>query len=115
MGIYKRRNTWWFKKVYNGRKIEESLGTPNKTLAERIYAKKLTEIIDGTYFNRTKKITMRELIDKYMNEVSCQLADSTHERNRQLAKNLVPYMGHLLIQDVSPSFLSTYKTKRLKQ
>lgn len=115
MGIYKRGKIWWFKKVYQGNKVEESLGTPNKALAERIYAKKLTEIIEGTYFDIPQEITMNELIEKYINETSCLLRATTHERHKQMAKQLKKFMGNQLLINVTPSFLSTYKSKRLKE
>ena len=47
MGLYKRGNTFWFSIMYHGRRIQESLETGNKRMAEMIYAKKLSDIVEG--------------------------------------------------------------------
>ncbi len=84
MGIYKKGKYWWFKKIFKGRKYEQSLRTAKKALAEKLYSKIITDIIEGEYFDRPKDIFMSEVIEKYMVEFSPQLSATTHERNKQL-------------------------------
>ena len=50
MGLYRRGTTYWFTVTYDGRRIQESLQTDNKKLAEKVYAKKLVDIVEGHHF-----------------------------------------------------------------
>ena len=50
------------KSVINGRVVYQSTETGNKQLAERIYAKWITEIAEGKWFERQDgKRTLREM------------------------------------------------------
>ena len=86
MGLYKKGKVWWFIKQYKGRRIEESLGTENKKLAERRYAEKLPKILDGRYFSvEQRDITFRELQERYM------------EKNAKLKRQIKGAMMYPLI------------------
>ena len=112
MGLFKRGNVYWMKKVWRGRKVEESLGTSNKKLAERLYAEKLPMILDGSYFQKPVEAPrMREVIERYMREVSPQ--HKGHERNRQIAAHWYDFFEDKLLCDVTSDLLSTYKAGRI--
>lgn len=64
MGLYKRKGSqfYWMSFRVDGRRFFESTGTTNKKLAERIYAKRITEIAERRWFpNEAKKRTFEEL------------------------------------------------------
>lgn len=119
MGLYRRRDShfYWMTFKVNRRRVYESTETTNKKLAERIYAKRVTEIVEGRWFEKKKSesVTMTELIDRYMKEVSPNLSDSTHLRNEQMVKNLKAFLGHHLLQNVTPSVISQYKARKLTE
>lgn len=115
MGIYKKGRYWWFKKVFKGKKFEESLSTTNRKLAETRFAKKLTAITDGVYLDRSKDVLMKEVVGKYINELSPLLSATTHVRNKQIASKFINFFGDTLIKDVSAVLLSEYKSKRLNE
>lgn len=50
MGLYRRGNFFWFSISYQGKRIQESFKTDNRKLAEKLYAKVLTDIVEGRYF-----------------------------------------------------------------
>ena len=76
MGIYKKGNVYWMIKQYNGKKVERTLDTGIKRVAEERYSKIVSEIIDGSYFhNQIKKRTLKEMIDRYQDEYT---ADRTY-------------------------------------
>jgi integrase len=52
---------------------------------------------------------MSEVLDKYMKEVSPNLAPSTDFRNSQVVKKLKIFFGDMLLRDVSVSVISKYK------
>jgi len=58
MGIYKKSNTYWFKKVHMGRKVEKSLHVKSKRLASLMAGKIEISIIDGSYFQKPQQIPM---------------------------------------------------------
>ena len=56
MGIYKKGNIYWMIKQYRRKKVERSLDTNIKRVAEERYAKIVSEIIDGSYFEQQKAL-----------------------------------------------------------
>ena len=51
VGIYKKGNVYWMIKQYRGKKVEQSLDTSIKRMAEERYSKVVAEITDGSYFD----------------------------------------------------------------
>lgn len=73
MGLYKRKGSpfFWMTFRINGRKVCESTKTTNKKLAERITAKRVTEIAEGRWFpSEARRRRFEELKDRYMTEHS---------------------------------------------
>ena len=99
MGLYKRKDSqfYWMGFRINGKKVEESTKTKNKKLADQIYAKRLTEIAEGKWFGKvaTPNVTMAEVFDRYLKEVSPNLSPTTDQRNIQMVKNLKAFFGDL--------------------
>ena len=125
MGIYKKGNIYWFHKVWKKKKFEESLGTKNRKLADkRYYTEILPAILSGTYGKTAVSVsepiettqkppepTMREVIDKYMTEISP--THKGHKRNVEIATHWYAFFGDCCVSDVTKSKLATYKAKRL--
>lgn len=106
MGLYKRGNIWWFMKQYKGKRIVESLGTDNKRLAERVYAKKLVAIISGEYFEKQhESVTFRELTEKYMSKYEKQ-------RDSYTKKHLLPFFGDLKLSEITAEIVEDYVIAR---
>lgn len=119
MGLYKRKDSqfYWMSFRIDHRRVTESSKTTNKKLAERIHAKRLTEIAEGKWFGKVviPDVTMAELFDRYLKEISPNLSPTTNERNAQMVKNLRAFFGDSLIKDVTPSVVSRYKAKCLEK
>jgi hypothetical protein len=112
MGIYKKGNVWWFKKLFRGRKVEKSLEVRRRDDAEKKFAEILPGILDGSYFQGTAEpLTMTDIIDRYMREVSP--LQKSHKRNQEIASHLKGFFKDVLISEVSSSRISSYKAKRL--
>jgi len=109
MGIYKKGNTYWMIKQYKGKKIERSLDTKVKRVAEERHAKIVAEIIDGGYFDnqKAKTITVKEMADKYK-------AKWQRLRDETSLKKLMPVFGHLKLSEVTTELISGYRDERLK-
>ncbi|OGW03020.1 MAG: hypothetical protein A2W77_09420 [Nitrospinae bacterium RIFCSPLOWO2_12_39_16] len=109
MGLYLRGKIFWFSIKHQGKRIQQSFKTPNRKLAEKLYAKVLTEIIEGRYFETVKarQITVKEMVEKYMNKYE-------KLRDGQTIKKLLPAFGHLTLAEVTTEIVSDYMDERLK-
>jgi integrase len=90
-------------------------GTDSRKLAEKIFAKVQTQIVEGRWFDldKGKDIRMVEVIERFMTEVS-PLQQGSQERNGQIADHLKTFFGDDLLEDVTPPLLSKYKAARLQ-
>jgi integrase len=119
MGLYRRKDSqfYWLTFRIKGKKVFESTGTANRKLAERIHAKRLTELSEGKWFGKAtiSDVTIAEVLDRYMKEVSPHLAPSTDFRNSQVVKTLKAFFSNTLLRDVTSSVVSRFKASRLEK
>jgi integrase len=102
MGIYKKGNVYWMIKQYRGKKVERSLDTSAKRVAEERYSKVVSEIIDGSYFQRQySDITFMELKEKYMVKYQKQ-------RDLNTLKRLTPYFGNMRLSEITAETVEDY-------
>ena len=109
MGLYRRGKFFWYTITHEGRRIQESTGTDNRRLAEKIYSKIQTELVEGRYFDKQKArtTTFREMVEKYMKK---------YERSRDpmTIKQLLPAFGNLTLSEITTELVSDYRDERLK-
>jgi site-specific recombinase XerD len=112
MGIYKKGNIYWMIKQYDGKRIERSLDTSTKRVAEERYSKIVSEIIDGNYFQKPKEYTISYLMAKYAEDRATSKANNTLARDGSLRKHIENYFGSYLLAEVTPEMISDYRRKR---
>jgi site-specific recombinase XerD len=112
MGIYKKGNVYWMIKQYNGKKVERSLDTSIKRIAEERYSKIVSGIIDGSYFQKPKDFTISYLIGRYMEDRATTKASTTLERDHSIREHIINYFGSYLLAGVTPEMVSDYRRKR---
>jgi integrase len=110
MGLYRRGKTFWFNIMYQGRRMQESLGTDDRKLAEKIYAKTLTDIIEGRYFDsaKAKNTFFEEMVEKYLDE-------HAHSRDEHTVKKLLAFFKGYTLFEMSTRFIAEYRTMRSKK
>lgn len=100
-----------------GKQHRRSTGTGDKKLAEKIYAKVLTLVAEGKWFevDTASKYTFDELMSRYI-EYS-----KIHHRGRTV-KNVITYSKHLLqyfsgytLNQITAEMISQYRDKRLSE
>lgn len=108
MGLYRRGKFFWFTITYQGTRIQESLKTDNKRLAEKLYAKVLTDIVEGRYFDsvKAKNTPFAEMTDKYMKRYE-------KSRDKTSLNRLLPVFGNLTVADITTEKVSDYMDERL--
>lgn len=112
MGIYKKGQVWWMIKVYKGKKVERSLDTKIKRKAEERFAKIVSGIVDGSYYQQPKDVTLKDLTERYYNDRLRTKAANTIERDKTLKAHIENYFGHHKIADISTEMVSDYRQKR---
>lgn len=116
MGIYRRKRSklYWMTFRIRGRRIFKSTGTTNKQLAERIYARIVTEIHEGKWFpNEANKRKFEELRDRYMKDHSSPNKTlKSSLRDETSFKHLSKIFHGLTMAEITPSRISEYKSLR---
>src|SRR3972149_6132139 len=119
MGLYKRNSSqfYWMSFRVNSRRIFESTETTNRKLAEKIYAKRLTEITEGKWFpNEARRRTFEELRERYMAEHSrVHKTPTTVVRDQSAFKNLSGVFKGLMLAEITPARISDYKSLRIQE
>jgi integrase len=105
MGLYKRKGSqfyWMTFRLPSGRKVLESTKTTNRKLAERIYAKHLTSIQEGQWFETNyKKKPLKEMIERYRTEYTEHKDYYQKARDKSIFKHLYAFFGQdALLSDV---------------
>jgi integrase len=97
MGLYRRGKIYWYTIMQDGTRIQESLKTDNKKLADKLYAKVLTDIVEGRYFDsvKAKSTTFDEMTDRYLKE-------HAHTRDFITTKAIAEYRN-MRLQSVKPA------------
>ncbi|MCF6153930.1 MAG: hypothetical protein E3K36_01495 [Candidatus Brocadia sp.] len=93
--MFKRGGVWWTCIRYRGKKIQRSLETTDKKLAQSIEAKVRTEIIEGKYFEKSigDSKTFRDMMEKFMREHAPNVSNSMQISYASSLKHLNPYFG----------------------
>lgn len=110
MGLYKRGKTFWFSIQYQGRRVQESLKTDNGKLAEKLFAKIMTDMIEGRHFTSTlTKATMfQEMTSKY-------LAEHAHSRDPVTIKALSRFFNNQTLFEINTRLIAEYRRQRLEK
>ena len=117
MGLYRRGKTYWFTISHKGNRIQESTGTESKRLAEKIYAKALSDIQEDRWFqNEAKRRTFEELRDRYMSDYAIpNKAPRTVKKDTDTFKPLTAFFAGHSIAEITPQRISDYKRHRRGQ
>ena len=110
MGLYRRGEIYWYSIQFQGRRIQKSLKTSNRKLAEKLYAKVLADIVEGRYFKQQKaaSVSFRQLVDAYMRKYR-------KERGIYTVKRLLPFFGDMMLADISAEQVESYILERAEE
>lgn len=113
--MFKRGNVWWTCLMANGKKVQRSLGTSNKKLAEKIEAKLYVDIAEGKHPDKLpgENIRLSGLKRKVTAEHCpklCKRAASTYDKAFRL---FIESVGDIPIAKVSVRHIADYKRERL--
>lgn len=116
MGLYKRKDSpfWWMCFTVNRKHHQQSTGTDNRKLAEQIYGKVTTEIIEGKWFelDEARHHTFEDLMEKFMSEHAPKVEPSTQRRYKSALVHLELFFAGLSLAEITPKAISEYMAKR---
>ena len=96
-------------KQHKGKRVEESLGTSNKRLAEKFYSEKLTSILDGSYWQpKQRAVTFRELASKYLEK-------STNQRDPYSASAVLKHFGGMVAHEIDIECVEDWIQVRMEE
>lgn len=113
--MFKRGDIWWICIRFKGRKVQKSLETSDKRLAQQIEAKLKVGLLEGKHFNRPNGNgkTFKELAERYLAEKTVRKALSTQRTDRgTFRRHLIPTFGEMLLGDIMAKDISDFKAKR---
>lgn len=112
--MFKRGGVWWTCIRYRGKKIQRSLETTDKKLAQAIEAKVRTEIIEGKYFEKAigGSKTFRDMMEKFMREHAPNVSNNMQKSYASSLKHLSPYFGERKLLEITVKKISEYKVLR---
>ena len=116
MGLYQRGPTWWMSFTYHGQQVRRSTETGDKKVAEKIYRKVMTEVVEGKWFDKLPgdEKTFREMMEKYMTDHS-RINKRSWPRDEDSLTHLLPIFGACVVTDVSPRHVNSYKSARRQE
>ena len=113
--MFKRSGVWWTCIRHNGRKIQKSLETTDRKLAQAIEAKVRLEILEGSYFDKPvgNNKTFRDLMERFMKEHAPKVRTNTRKSYSTYLKHLSSFFGDTNLMSISPKAISRYKVLRM--
>ena len=112
--MFKRSGVWWACIRHNGKKIQKSLETTDRKLAQAIEAKIRTEIVEGTYFEKLvgRNKTFMDMMDKFLKVYAPKVSNNMQRSYTTSLKHLNPFFGESNLLSISPKMVSRYKVLR---
>jgi len=112
--VYLRAGTWTIGFTVDGRRYREAIGG-SKKLAEMILRKRLTEAIEGRYFNARKvcRLSFADFAEIYLERATALLKSPSSERIR--VRFWVREFGSRLLSDITRAELEAWQRGRLQR
>jgi len=115
MGIFKRKQskTFWMSFTANSKQYQLSTQTQSRKLAEKIFAKVQTQLIEERWFdiNGAKNRSFDDMMKNYFDKISDK--PSTLERKKDAFKHLEKFFSGITLSNISSDLVDDYKKKRL--
>lgn len=114
MGIRKRGKKYYIDVYYKGTRIRECVGE-SKRLAERIYAKRKSELVENRFFDKRKvsKTKLSRLVELYL-EYS-KVHKRSYQRDLTSTRILLKNMEDRQLSQITPLVIEDYIKTRLNQ
>ena len=117
MAIYQRGNNWYVDFTFKGQRVRESIGPSRKT-AEKVIAKRKTEIAENKFLNIRKEpehIKFYDFAKEYLQWTKANKKPSSLRRTVSLMRQLNKDFEAKNIQEITAWQIEKYKAKRKEE
>lgn len=114
MAIYQRGENWYIDFTFKSQRIRESIG-PSRKDAEKVIAKRKTEIVENKYFDVRKDpspIRFYDFAVKYLRWAKANKAKNSYNRDLTSMRHLDKEFENRNIQEITLEEVDDYYTKR---
>lgn len=119
MGLYRRKDSpfLWMSFSVNNRPYQRSTGTEDRKLAESIYAKVKTLVVEGKWFNvdEAKHRTFDELMEKLIKDHAPKVSERMQKSYRNSLPHLLDFFSGMTLDKVEPDLIMQYTSYRRGQ
>jgi integrase len=100
--------------TYDRRQCHRSTGTRDRKLAEKIYAKVITQIVEGKWFefDESQQKTFEDLMSRFMKEYAPTKEPTTQKRYHAALGHLQEFFKGLTLAEITPKVISEYMYQR---
>src|SRR5262245_57029205 len=98
--VYLRGKTWWISYYVNGKPVQESAKTRDKTEARKFLQVKIGQRAEGRLVVGADKVTFEDLLDMVENEYRTNNRKSL-DKVQYRRKHLARYFARLRAQDIA--------------
>ena len=116
MGLYRRKesNLWWMSFTVNGKMHRRPTGTDDRKLAERIFAKIQTQIVEGKWFevDKARQYTLDDVMDRFMAEHAPTKEPKTQKSYRNCLAHLKPFFSGMTLDKIDTDAVLKYVQHR---
>jgi len=112
--MFKRGGVWWTCIRYEDKKVQKSLETDDRRLAQAIEAKIRAEIAEGKFFDKPvgQSKTFKDMMEKFMQEHAPKVSKNMQKSYASSLKHLAIFLGNSKLSDIKPKLISEYKVLR---
>src|SRR6266540_565545 len=113
MSLYKRNDSphWWVKICHSGRKIQHSTGTEDKSQAQEYHDKLKVSLWEQQRLGVKPRRAWKEAVVRWLVETA---EKATHEEDIKKLRWLDPFLGDLMLDEITLDVVDGIKTEKLK-
>ena len=114
MSLYRRTDSsvWWIKLRHSGKVIQRSTGTTDKVKAQEYHDRLKVSLWEQERLGTRPRYSWQQAVVRWLEEMSDK---ATHKEDRQKLKWLHPYLGELMLDEITLDIISLIKTEKLKE
>ncbi|MBU6392314.1 MAG: site-specific integrase [Planctomycetota bacterium] len=115
--MFKRGGVWWTCIRYEDKKVQKSLETDDRRLAQAIEAKIRAEIAEGKFFDKPvgQSKTFNDMMEKFMREHAPKVSINTQKSYSVSLKHLLLFFGNSRLTGITPKMISDCKVLRYSE
>lgn len=114
MSLYQRKDSsvWWLKIHHGGKVIQKSTGTADKLKAQELHDRLKVELWEQERLGVKPRHSWQEAVVRWLAESS---GKATHKEDVSKLKWLHPYLGHLVLDEITLDVVGQVKMEKLKE